>query len=113
VQGTARVPTEDVVLGGAVIPSGALVVTGIGAANRDPEVFPEPDLLDLGRADNRHLSFGFGSHFCLGAPLARLEAEVAFAALLERCPALALASESVSHRPSPILRGLSALPVRS
>jgi len=112
VQATVRVATEDVELGGQKIPAEALVITGIGAANRDPAVFDDPEGLDLGRADNRHLSFGFGVHFCLGASLARLEAEVAFGALLERLPRLELATESVSYRSNMILRGLTALPVR-
>ena len=114
VQATARVPLEDVALDGATLPAGALVFTGIGAANRDPEVFAEPDRVDLGRAQNPHLSFGFGAHFCLGAPLARLEAEVAFGALLDRFPKLALASdEPLAYRPNFVLRGLTRLPVRS
>jgi cytochrome P450 len=112
VQATARVATEDVELGGKTLPAGALVIAGIGAANRDPDAFPEPDRLDLGRTDNHHLSFGFGAHFCLGAPLARLEGEVAFAALLERFSRLALASEDVQYRTNLVLRGLTALPVR-
>ena len=103
---------EAVALEDATLPAGALVMTAIGAANRDPEVFDDPDRLDLGRASNHHLSFGFGAHFCLGAPLARLEAEVAFDALLTRFPKLELASDTLSYRPSPILRGLVALPVR-
>lgn len=112
VQATARVALEAVALEDATLPAGALVMTAIGAANRDPEVFDDPDRLDLGRASNHHLSFGFGAHFCLGAPLARLEAEVAFDALLTRFPKLELASDTLSYRPSPILRGLVALPVR-
>ncbi|HVP28028.1 MAG TPA: cytochrome P450 [Myxococcota bacterium] len=112
VQGTVRVATEDVEIGGTPVGKGALLVCGIGAANRDPAAFPEPDRFDVRRDDNRHLSFGFGTHFCVGAPLARLEAEVAFLALLERFPELALDAETVQHRPNPILRGLLSLPVR-
>jgi pimeloyl-[acyl-carrier protein] synthase len=106
VQGTARVPLDDVEIGGVAIGKGALVFTAVGAANRDPEVFESPERFDVGRRENRHLSFGFGAHFCLGAPLARLEAEVAFQALLERFPNPKLASEKLERRPSPILRGL-------
>jgi pimeloyl-[acyl-carrier protein] synthase len=112
VQATVRVATQDVEIDGRRIPAEALVVTGVGAANRDPAVFPEPDRLDLGREPNPHLSFGLGVHFCLGAALARLEAELAFGALLERFPRLELASEAVSYRSNLILRGLDALPVR-
>ena len=112
VQATGRVATEDVELGGERVGKGALLITVIGAANRDPEIFPDPDRLDVGREDNRHLSFGFGTHFCLGAPLARLEGELAFRALLARFPKLELATDAVRHRPNPFLRGLEALPVR-
>jgi cytochrome P450 len=87
------------------------VVTAIGAANRDPQHFAEPDRLDLGRADNRHIAFGFGIHFCLGAPLARVEGQLALSALLRRMPALRLAGADVEWRESSTLRGLKALPV--
>jgi len=111
VQGTARAALEDVEYGGVPIAKGALILCGIGAANRDPALFPEPDRFDIARRDNHHLSFGFGAHFCLGAPLARLEGEIAFRALLERFPKLALAEQKVEHRLNPILRGLKALQV--
>ncbi len=111
VQATVRVTTTTVGLGGQEIPPGALVVAMIGAANRDPTVFPEPDRFDVARADNRHLSFGFGPHFCLGAPLARLEGEVVFGTLLTRYPSLRLASDDICYRPNFALRGLLALPV--
>jgi cytochrome P450 len=106
------VATEDVELGGERVGKGALLLTVIGAANRDPEAFADPDRLDVGRGDNHHLSFGFGTHFCLGAPLARLEGEIAFRALLDRFPRLELAGDAVRYRPNPFLRGLEALPVR-
>lgn len=112
VQATARVPHEAIELEDATLPARAMVFTAIGAANRDPAVFADPDRLDVGRTDNHHLSFGFGAHFCLGAPLARLEGEVAFSALLDRFPKLGLASDALQYRPNPILRGLVALPVR-
>jgi cytochrome P450 len=86
VQGTDRVAREDVAIGGRVVRAGEFAVLLIGAANRDPERFAEPDRLDLGRQDNHHLSFGQGLHFCLGAPLARLEAQLALTALLRRFP---------------------------
>ncbi len=111
VQATVRVVTEALEIDGQKLAPGALVICGIGAANRDPEVFPDPDRLDVGRADNHHLSFGFGVHFCLGAPLARLEAQLAFQALLGKYPNLRLRDEAVEFRTHPILRGLRALPV--
>jgi cytochrome P450 len=113
VQATARVATEDVALGEQVVSKGAIVLCGIGAANRDPAVHPDPDRLDVGRAEIRHLSFGLGAHFCLGASLARLEGRHALAALLERCPGLRLASEEVAYRANFVLRGLRSLPVRA
>jgi cytochrome P450 len=113
VQGTMRAALEPVDLGGVTVGKGALVICGIGAANRDPAVFEDPDRFDVARRDNRHLSFGFGTHFCLGAPLARLEAEVAFRLLLDQFPKLALADAPIAHRPNPILRGLQSLEVRA
>jgi cytochrome P450 len=111
VQRTARFTTVDVEIGGRAIDKGAMVVTVIGAANRDPAQFPEPDRLDLGRVDNRHIAFGFGIHFCLGAPLARLEGQVALGTLARRLPALALATDRVEWRESQVLRGLKTLPI--
>jgi cytochrome P450 len=88
-----------------------MAVVAIGAANRDPAHFPEPDRLDLARADNRHIAFGFGIHFCLGAPLARLEGQIALGTLARRLPRLALATDAPEWRESQVLRGLKALPV--
>jgi cytochrome P450 len=93
VQRVSRLVYEDVTLGDRTIPAGSLVLGLLGAANRDPDHFPEPDRLDLRRRDNRHLAFGWGIHFCLGAPLARLEGQLAFRTLLRRLPNLALAAE--------------------
>jgi cytochrome P450 len=113
VQGTVRVTLEKVELGGHAIEPGALVICGIGAANRDPAAHADPDRLDVAREDIRHLSLGLGAHFCLGASLARLEGRVVFGALLERCPDLRLADPSADpqHRANLILRGLRSLPV--
>src|SRR5437764_3910699 len=77
---TARIALDDVELGGRLIKRGQAVIAVMGAANRDPERFPDPDRLDLGRADNRHLAFGWAGHFCFGAPLARIEGQIAFSA---------------------------------
>jgi len=82
----------------------------LGSANRDPVVFPEPDRLDLGRTDNPHISFGAGIHFCIGAPLARVELQASFAALLTGTARIELADEPV-RRPEFVLRGLADLPV--
>jgi pimeloyl-[acyl-carrier protein] synthase len=111
VQRTARIPSEDVVVGGQLIPKGEMVMPFIGAADRDPAQFPEPDRLDLGRTDNRHIAFGWGIHFCLGAPLARLEGQIAINTLVRRLPKLALATETPESRQSLTLRGLKSLPV--
>jgi cytochrome P450 len=111
VQRTARIAYEDLEIDGRRIAKGAMVVALLGAANRDPAHFPDPDRLDVARADNRHIAFGFGIHFCLGAPLARLEAQIAFNTLIRRAPRLALATEAPEWRDSQVLRGLKALPV--
>jgi cytochrome P450 len=84
------------------------------SANRDPARFTDPDRLDLGRDASGQLAFGHGIHYCLGAPLARLEGEIAFGALLARFPALSLAvpASSLRWRPSSLIHGLESLPVR-
>jgi cytochrome P450 len=112
VQATIRIATEDVAIADAVIPKDAVALVLLGAANRDPAAFAEPDRLDLARENVRHLSFGLGTHFCLGAGLARLEARTAFRGLLNRFPRMALATEAPEYRPNPFLRGLNSLPVR-
>jgi len=111
VQRTARITNADVELGEHKIPKGSMVVPVIGAANRDPAHFPDPDRLDVSRPDNRHIAFGFGIHFCLGAPLARLEGQITLGTLLHRLPRLALSTERPEWRESQVLRGLKALPV--
>jgi cytochrome P450 len=110
-QHTARLAPADVVLGGRAIEKRQAVIAVMGAANRDPERFPDPDRLDLGRPDNRHVAFGWAAHFCFGAPLARMEAQVAFSTLLRRFPRLRLAEEQVTWRPNLGLRGLTRLHV--
>jgi cytochrome P450 PksS len=111
---TVRFTSEDATYGGVTIPKGEVVGAVIGSANRDEEHFKDPDRLDLGRDPNRHLAFGHGIHYCLGAPLARLEAQIALTALFDRGTHLKLATpaESLRWRRSPILRGLKALPLR-
>jgi cytochrome P450 len=109
VQLTARSALEDVELAGRRIERGQLVMLLIGAANRDPDVFPDPARLDLTRSPERHLAFGFGIHYCLGAPLARLEGQIALTKLFQREVSLA---GPVSYRDNLVLRGLAALPVR-
>jgi hypothetical protein len=110
-QVTARLAPAGAVLGGKPIPEGDAVMAVMAAANRDPERFDEPDRLDLGREDNRHLAFGWAGHFCFGAPLARLEGQIAFRALLARFSSLSLAEEAVIWRPNMGLRGLIELQV--
>jgi pimeloyl-[acyl-carrier protein] synthase len=83
----------------------------IAGANRDPAQFQDPDSFIIGRADGSHLSFAAGPHYCVGATLARVEAEIAMATLARRCPSLALASEELTFRPNAILRGLESVPV--
>lgn len=111
VQRTARIPSEDVTIGGQTIAKGEMVMPFIGAADRDPAQFPDPDRLDIARADNRHIAFGWGIHFCLGAPLARVEGQLAIHTLVQRLPKLALATDTPEYRQSLTLRGLAALPV--
>ena len=111
VQMVGRAVVQDVEVGGVVVRAGEPVLAVAGAANRDPERFPEPDRLDITRGDREHLSFGGGPHFCLGAPLARLEARVAFRALAERFPDLTLATDAPRWRLGFGLRGLEELPL--
>lgn len=129
-QHTARLAPRDTELGGQTVRAGQGVLAVMGAANRDPEKFAEPDRLDLDREPNRHLAFGWAGHYCFGAPLARIEAQIAFERLLVRLPGLAIEAiektgavedagirhggtvPTVSWRPNLALRGLTALPVR-
>jgi pimeloyl-[acyl-carrier protein] synthase len=111
VQRTARMPSTDVTIGGRTISKGEMVMPFIGAADRDPAQFPDPDRLDITRSDNRHIAFGLGIHFCLGAPLARVEGQIAINTLVQRLPTLALATGRPEYRQSLTLRGLKALPV--
>lgn len=109
-QHTARIATEDTEIRGKTIRAGQAVIAVMAAANRDPERFADPDRLDLTRTDNRHLAFGWASHFCFGAPLARLEAQIAFGLLIQ-LNNLCLTSAPLTWRQNLGLRGLTALPV--
>ncbi len=109
VQLTTRFATESIKIDDHTIEAGDHVEFVLGAANRDPEQFPEPDRLDLGRRPNRHIGFGHGIHFCLGAPLARAEGQIAITKIVDRFPDLALVDENIEWRHNPILRGLTGL----
>jgi cytochrome P450 len=111
VQATARVVYEEVEVGGHTLTPRQQVNFMFGAANRDPARFENPGQLDIGRQPNPHLAFGGGIHYCLGAPLARLEGQIAFATLLRRMPNLGLETDSPKYRDNFTLRGLEALPV--
>ncbi|MDQ0815195.1 cytochrome P450 [Streptomyces sp. B3I7] len=109
-----RFPVEDVAIGGVTVPAGETVLLSLAAAHRDPRRFPEPDRLDLTRDATGHLALGHGIHYCLGAPLARMETSVALTALFDRFPDLTLACppQDLRHRASMRSRGLVTLPVR-
>lgn len=110
---TFRYSTDELTLGGTPIPKGVPVLIAPGAANRDPDRFPAPDHLDLTRSTTGHLAFGHGIHRCLGAPLARAEAELALRAVISRYPEIQLAAptESLNWRHTRLMRGLASLPV--
>jgi cytochrome P450 len=113
VQFTARITTADLEVGGHPIGAGEQVIVIVGAANRDPSQFPDPERLDVGRPEkqNRHLSFAAGPHFCLGASLARIEAQVAIGTLLRRLPDLELITTAPTYREHFVLRGVQELRV--
>jgi cytochrome P450 len=110
---TERYASEDVAIAGVTIPRGEMVFAVIASANRDERQFSNPDTLDITRESNKHLAFGLGAHFCLGAPLARLEGQIAINALLRRIPDLHLTvtPEVLRWRRGLLLRGLESLPV--
>jgi pimeloyl-[acyl-carrier protein] synthase len=112
IQHTARVAHEDFLLGGKIIRRGQSVVAVLAAGNRDPERFPNPDVLDVKRGDKGHLAFGWAAHFCFGASLARIEVPIALGALLRRLKNLELATENFAWHENFGLRGLSSLQVR-
>jgi cytochrome P450 len=110
-QRNRRIATRDISLDGQEIKKGDLVVQFLGAANRDPAQFSDPDRLDIERSPNKHVAFGYGVHFCLGAALARLEAPVAINTVLRRMPNLQLAADTFEWQ-NTVFRGLKALPVK-
>jgi cytochrome P450 PksS len=111
---TIRWAQEEIERHGQIIPQGALVASSYLAANRDPAAFENPDTFDITRDPNPHVAFGFGIHYCLGAPLARLEGSIALASLLERAPGLQLAvdPDALDWQPMMTLRGMKGMPVR-
>jgi cytochrome P450 len=111
VQRVPRVALEDIDIGNTRIPRGQRVVVCLAAANRDPEVFEDANRLNLARAPNPHLAFGHGIHFCLGASLARLEAQIAFACVVRRLTDIQLARPP-EWSPNKVIRGLRSLPIR-
>jgi len=110
-QQTARLAPHDIELGGRLIRKGQTVIVVMGAANRDPERFADPDRLDVGRQDNRHLAFGWAGHFCFGAPLGRMEGQIAFETLLRRTADVRLEPQPIVWREHLGLRGLKSLHV--
>ncbi len=110
---TERYTREDITIAGTTIPRGELVLAVIGSANRDANYFDNPDSLDVTRENNKHLAFGHGVHYCLGAPLARLEGQIAISTLVQRMPNLhlSIAPDQLRWRSGFVLRGLEALPV--
>ncbi len=111
IQMLARVALEDLTLHGLTIRRGDRVALVIGSANRDPGLCPDPDRFDVTRGELKHVAFGGGPHFCLGAALGRLQGQVAIAAVVRRLPDLRLAGAELRWRPYPVFRGLTALPV--
>src|SRR5271166_1124910 len=113
VQSTVRFTKEPVQLGGTEIPAGAFALMIVAAANRDPAQFKDPEKFDIARDPNEHVAFGEGIHFCIGAPLARMEARIAFEAMLERFPRLRLKDPAMNpvYKGSYFLRGLESLPL--
>ncbi len=111
IQYTTRLAPDDVELGGKRIRKRQAVIAVLGAANHDPARFPDPERLDITRKDNRHLAFGYASHYCFGAPLARVEAQIAFSSIFRRMKDLRLEPEPLVWRHNMIFRGLERLPV--
>ncbi|MDP9236932.1 MAG: cytochrome P450 [Chloroflexota bacterium] len=111
VQLTGRTALEDITLSSGIVRKGQQAMLLLGAANRDPAQFPEPETLNIARAENRHIAFGMGIHFCVGAPLARVEGQIALSAIFTRLPDLQLSSEEPEYKQNLTLRGLQSLPL--
>lgn len=111
VQLTGRIALEDIEVAGVMVPKGHNIILLLGAANRDPDQFPHPEQFDITRNDDSHLAFGFGIHFCVGSPLARLEGQIAFQTLVRRFNAMELQTEAPEYKENIVLRGLRSLPV--
>ncbi len=112
VQNTSRTVLADIDVAGVTLRAGERVVLSVGAANRDPEQFPDPDRFDIGRKPNRHITFGYGIHFCIGAMLARLEGQIALSTLLRRFPHMVLETKQLEWKPLLLVRELQQLRVR-
>jgi len=110
-QAMVRIASADLAIDGRRIRRGDRIFTMINAANRDPRQFTDPDRLDIRREDNRHIAFGYGIHFCIGAPLARLEGQIAIPALLRQLPDLELRTDALDWLDSLVFRGVKSLPV--
>ena len=110
---TMRWALEDVDYYGVTIPAGEMVVASLLGANRDPEMFANPDTFDITRTPNKHIAFGNGIHYCVGAPLARMEGSIAFNTLLRRVPNLALTVDvdALQWNPTILLHGMQSMPV--
>jgi len=111
VQLTGRSMLEDMEVGGVELQKGDFAMLLVASGNHDPDEFDDPETFDVGRSPNNHLGFGFGIHHCLGAPLARMETQVALTSLTQRAPDLALDTEKVAYKTNVVLRGMEALPV--
>ena len=111
VQWTTRYANEPILLGDTRIEAGQFIMLGLGAANRDPAQFADPNRLDIARQQGRHLAFGYGVHYCLGSALARMEGQIAMGTLLRRFPTLRLTGEPLHRRPNIVFRALESLPV--
>jgi cytochrome P450 len=111
VQLTMRIAADEIPLPSVTMQKGSAAVLLLGSANRDAEQFTDPEGLDIGRAENRHIAFGMGIHFCLGAPLARVEGQVAIGELFRRFPRLGMRDERPAYKPNFTLRGLASLHV--